>query len=521
MDCRNVGDATKMATELYKEAIHVPFMAKFVVFAKRVDPLEARLRVFCMTDDKEDKTLEHQEHFTEVAKSRDVEVLEGKPQYVEFAGNLVPVTKSGDQLSLPFRAFRENRLPFSVRVKDPHAEAVGRCLFMKEPKVPKGEPPQQPVCILNIVLPEEIVMDTLSLPDMEQLRRNTFITENFDYYRPDPRLADMSNLLGLTTSEINVIKSEYPDSVAKQAQSMLRMWLSSQSGNKAQSNTLENALRRIGREDIIPQCLNADHHQQVSRVREEKQEIVYRLKGETEKRGLKDKDQAEKRGKKDKYSAEEKVIESPEEEEDEPFDKPVAERREKIEKRLSAERTIPASSQRKEIVQEITTIKQERLVEDKIAEVQQKQEQSRSDETTKTTTSTRISPDSGKTVTKTVETVKATIPTTSTVFVTGETTTKTITTTTVESRTTQPEKHVGTTSTATKTVSTTHKPTEDHDLLEGVTESFEKVRRAGPKLIADEEPRSPKVSKTPPPSPADFLNKEQTTTIQAYAFVGS
>lgn len=57
-----------------REAIHVPFMAKFVVFAKRVDPLEARLRVFCMTDDKEDKTLEQQEHFTEVAKSRDVEV---------------------------------------------------------------------------------------------------------------------------------------------------------------------------------------------------------------------------------------------------------------------------------------------------------------------------------------------------------------------------------------------------------------------------------------------------------------
>lgn len=44
------------------------------MFAKRIDPLEARLRVFCMTDDKEDKTLEHQEHFTEVAKSRDVEV---------------------------------------------------------------------------------------------------------------------------------------------------------------------------------------------------------------------------------------------------------------------------------------------------------------------------------------------------------------------------------------------------------------------------------------------------------------
>lgn len=49
-------------------------MAKFVVFAKRISPFEARVRVFCMTDDKEDKTLEHQEHFLEIAKSRDIEV---------------------------------------------------------------------------------------------------------------------------------------------------------------------------------------------------------------------------------------------------------------------------------------------------------------------------------------------------------------------------------------------------------------------------------------------------------------
>ena len=60
----------KDSTKYYK--CHLCF--RFVVYAKRVDPLEARLRVFVMTDDKEDKTLEHQEHFTEVAKSRDVEV---------------------------------------------------------------------------------------------------------------------------------------------------------------------------------------------------------------------------------------------------------------------------------------------------------------------------------------------------------------------------------------------------------------------------------------------------------------
>merc|ERR1712008_206978 len=134
MDCRNVAEATKMATELYREAIHVPFMAKFCVYSKRHESLEARLRVFCMTDDKEEKTLEGQEHFNEIAKSRDVEVLEGKSHFVELAGNLVPVTKSGDQLSLRFYAFRENRLPFNVRVKDPNSEPLGRIAFTKEPK---------------------------------------------------------------------------------------------------------------------------------------------------------------------------------------------------------------------------------------------------------------------------------------------------------------------------------------------------------------------------------------------------
>jgi ankyrin len=43
MDCRNVAEATKMATNLYKEAIHVPFMAKFVVFSKRHEQLEVKI----------------------------------------------------------------------------------------------------------------------------------------------------------------------------------------------------------------------------------------------------------------------------------------------------------------------------------------------------------------------------------------------------------------------------------------------------------------------------------------------
>lgn len=32
---------------------------------------------------------------------------------------------------------------------------------MREPKVVKGEPPQQPICVLNIVLPETIIKDAM------------------------------------------------------------------------------------------------------------------------------------------------------------------------------------------------------------------------------------------------------------------------------------------------------------------------------------------------------------------------
>ncbi|XP_048513287.1 ankyrin-3-like isoform X21 [Athalia rosae] len=272
MDCRNISEATKMATELYTHATHVPFMAKFVVFAKRVDPLEARLRVFCMTDDKEDKTLEHQEHFTEVAKSRDVEVLEGKTQYMEFAGNLVPVLKSGEQLQLPFRAFKENRVPFTTRVKDPDAaDTVGRIMFMSEPKVAKGEPSQTPLCTLNILLPDKISPDgTFSELDLLELSKNYSFLRDGGISRPDTihratiRLTDISNLLGpdweklaeelnIPPNDVDIIKQEYPGKPAQQASAMFKLW--QDNGNKATGNTLEKALNKIGREDIVKKCI--------------------------------------------------------------------------------------------------------------------------------------------------------------------------------------------------------------------------------------------------------------------------
>ena len=84
------------------------------------------------------------------------QVLEGRPQYIEMAGNLIPVTKSGDQLHINFKAFRENRLPSMVKIRDPDQEAAARVAFMKEPKLARGEAPQNPICNLNIRLPDTI-----------------------------------------------------------------------------------------------------------------------------------------------------------------------------------------------------------------------------------------------------------------------------------------------------------------------------------------------------------------------------
>ena len=73
VDCKD-DDVTKKASELYREAIAVPFMAQFIVLARRQDPEEARLRIFCVTDDRMDKLLDNHKNFVEIARSKEVEV---------------------------------------------------------------------------------------------------------------------------------------------------------------------------------------------------------------------------------------------------------------------------------------------------------------------------------------------------------------------------------------------------------------------------------------------------------------
>ncbi|XP_069663232.1 ankyrin-2 isoform X19 [Haliaeetus albicilla] len=216
IDCRQTQESVTFASQVYREIICVPYMAKFVVFAKSHDPIEARLRCFCMTDDKVDKTLEQQENFAEVARSRDVEVLEGKPIYVDCFGNLVPLTKSGQHHIFSFFAFKENRLPLFVKVRDTTQEPCGRLSFMKEPKSTRGLV-HQAICNLNITLP---VYTKESESDQEQEEEVDVTSEKND----ETESTETSILKSHLVNEVPVLAS--PDllsEVSEMKQDLIKM----------------------------------------------------------------------------------------------------------------------------------------------------------------------------------------------------------------------------------------------------------------------------------------------------------
>ncbi|XP_072311719.1 uncharacterized protein ank3b isoform X18 [Eucyclogobius newberryi] len=268
-DCHQIPETVGLATQLYRELICVPYMAKFVVFAKMNDPVESRLRCFCMTDDKVDKTLEQQENFEEVARSKDIEVLEGRPVFVDCYGNLTPLTKAGQQLVLNFYAFKENRLPFCVKVRDPSQEPCGRLTFLKECKTIKGLP-HTAVCNLNITLPAVKKTEKTE-------RRHTFaslaLRKRYSYLaepaqspqspceRTDLRMAIVADHLGLSwtelaremnfsVDEINFIRVENPNSLTAQSFMLLKKWVH-RDGKNATTDALTTALTKINRLDIV------------------------------------------------------------------------------------------------------------------------------------------------------------------------------------------------------------------------------------------------------------------------------
>nr|XP_048702720.1 ankyrin-2 isoform X48 [Caretta caretta] len=260
VDCRQIQESVTFASQVYREIICVPYMAKFVVFAKSHDPIEARLRCFCMTDDKVDKTLEQQENFAEVARSRDVEVLEGKPIYVDCFGNLVPLTKSGQHHIFSFYAFKENRLPLFVKVRDSTQEPCGRLSFMKEPKSTRGLV-HQAICNLNITLPLYTKESESDQEQEEEVDMTSEKNQQDDQGRTEERLAHIADHLGFswtelareldfTEEQIHQIRIENPNSLQDQSHALLKYWLE-RDGKHATDTSLTQCLTKINRMDIV------------------------------------------------------------------------------------------------------------------------------------------------------------------------------------------------------------------------------------------------------------------------------
>ncbi|XP_045315407.1 ankyrin-1 isoform X21 [Leopardus geoffroyi] len=266
-DCPRTAEAVNFATLLYKELTAVPYMAKFVIFAKMNDPREGRLRCYCMTDDKVDKTLEQHENFIEVARSRDIEVLEGMPLFAELFGNLVPVKKAAQQRSFLFQSFRENRLAIPVKVRDSSREPAGSLSFLR--KAMKYEDTQHILCHLNITMPpctkgsgaddRKRTLTPLALRYSILSESSLGFLSGTD--RADMKMAIISEHLGLSWAElarelqfsvedINRIRVENPNSLLEQSAALLNLWVTRE-GKNAKMDNLYTALRNIDRSEIV------------------------------------------------------------------------------------------------------------------------------------------------------------------------------------------------------------------------------------------------------------------------------
>ncbi|KAM6395676.1 ankyrin-1 isoform 4-T4 [Rhynochetos jubatus] len=268
-DCPRTAEAVHFATMLYKELTAVPYMAKFVVFAKMNDAREGRLRCYCMTDDKVDKTLEQHENFTEVARSRDIEVVEGMPLHVELSGNLVPVKKATQPRSFLFQSFRENRLAIPIKVRDSSREASGSLSFLR--KAMKYEDLQHVLCHLNISIPpctkgsgseeRRRTLTPLSLRERYSILSETSFGSLSSTDKADQKMVDIAEQLGLSWAElarelqfgvddINRIRVENPNSLLEQSIALLNLWVSRE-GKGVKIENLYAALRNIDRSEIV------------------------------------------------------------------------------------------------------------------------------------------------------------------------------------------------------------------------------------------------------------------------------
>ncbi|KAM7539204.1 hypothetical protein Aperf_G00000048262 [Anoplocephala perfoliata] len=314
IDCPNLSEVSEMAARVYREATAVPYLGRFVIYARRHHPEEAHIRCVCLTDDTEQKTLECQEGFEVIARSGNfsdgspgdstegyVEFLHNRSIWVETAGNFVPVagiiapsltpeendTPAVNQLRFSaVRAFEENRLNMLLRIKDVNAPPVGQLAFMPQQKQPGGQVhvAVEPLCVLEVRLPQMVPSSIQTTQkdisgSMEDSVANFFNgtpNDNDSGFNGHRRLVEsiarsdldlkkvadhlgadwrrLAPFLGLSEQDVNSIKENGTDSEYKMAFTCLTLW-QERNGSAATGTALARALRQAGREHVLRQSM--------------------------------------------------------------------------------------------------------------------------------------------------------------------------------------------------------------------------------------------------------------------------
>lgn len=268
VNCLPSADSVAIAERIYEEAMLVPYMARFVVLAKSINTEETKLRVFCITDEKSEKTLENQEHFIEIARSRDMEVLKGSSIFVECSGNLTVMKQT--QPHCTFIPFRDNRLHFSVKVRDMMQNPSGRLSFYRDEKGAKIYGARKPLCNLNVTLPNvieepestETVDNEDTVSNISQAKEQYYLvdpdSDGFDLFASFRAIAseiglqwmELARELDMSESTVWNIQKECGSDIGEKGYCLLSVWHEKNREKCDCEVMLRDVLLKMGRADL-------------------------------------------------------------------------------------------------------------------------------------------------------------------------------------------------------------------------------------------------------------------------------
>uniref|UniRef100_A0A183SJT3 ANK_REP_REGION domain-containing protein n=1 Tax=Schistocephalus solidus TaxID=70667 RepID=A0A183SJT3_SCHSO len=257
VDAPGVPDVTELATRVYQESILPPYMGQFAVYGrlpkdrialeakevasnvhrpKVLHPADAELRCVCLIDDAPEKSLENLEKFQLIAVGPYVEVSDSKPYWIETAGDISSYPSHAGQLSLQVQAFRENRLMFPVRVRQPAgstAPPIGRLAILREPKGayvgPEGPQVRKPITTLEIRMPGDQGTQWPEADELEKAQTKLDLPKISAMVGKD--WVYLAHTLGMTPEDIDMLAREPlmgeqsgPEADRERCEHMLSLW---------------------------------------------------------------------------------------------------------------------------------------------------------------------------------------------------------------------------------------------------------------------------------------------------------